>query len=613
MNGFFFTSRLTSSRMNKLKTGWQLFFLALLVSVVLLGAESFQHKIRLIYNPSLDNNLKLTDSAAQAIRKGQIVPRTLEGLSDDAGQAYHQFFSPGAHVFTALFVLLTSDLYLSHALAMLFFSMTGFIYSFKMASYLTRSNIAALVGSFIFVTSPYLASERVLRGAVPEYMAMCLLPMVLYFQIRALASGKWAAVVKAILALAFLFLLCLNTGVMFCFFFLSFMLLYLFYNIIYNRQRKIFAKKFFKRLFILAIIYLITLLLDVYYLYLNVNYHDLMINIRQAGSPLLSNSGQRAAFFTLFSIREMVWPTEFFRSPFRFQTGFMVLVGFCGFIYLKFRDFRSPFVWPIILTACWIMYLILCPEIFGGPLNFLDFIPYSVLFLSQYEVLGMLMGAMALSAFWRKNSDFTPSLRKISALGLILGSLILVSPYLYPVTFLESYPMFVKENQVNAVKTLAAGNSSYLRIPPNLLDNSVVLPPFKPEESLKAAKIFNSADRLFDIDLENKSPSLGGPGELHLDVLYYPGLMHIEAEVSGRRIDPIISTYWRSRDLFGNFGEKGGFHGLKLSDLPDAGHLTVRVQFVGNQPANMVSLMTLVGLLGFVLLKIVRRRKNSNV
>jgi hypothetical protein len=570
-----------------------LVILSILTGLILLGSEASYDNSRMIYDTDHFNNLKLVDSAVKALESGQFIIRTSEGLFHNAGVPFHQFYSPGAHGFIALWVILTQDLMFGYSIALLFMSTLAFIYSFKLCRYLTHSNLASITGSFIFVTAPYLACVRVLRGAIPEYMAICVLPMVLYFHIRAVSSGKPIFILKAVISTSWLFLLHLITASFFYFFLSVFFFFYLIYNIIFITKFKVkFLLHTLKKLKIIFYIISLIILLDNFYLFPLFFYNDLIIKTDHINIPIyLSNFF--VPILSIFSIRDMISPSVYI-TPTRLQIGFLLFAGYLAFIYFRKHFIKSQLAWPLILTSSFILYIIIQPVIFVGPLKFLNFAQFSYRFLAQFQVIAMLMGVLALIVFWRESQNSNYTLQISMSLIIILASLIFIIPYIFPSVFKSSFPKYISDEQVFLSDEVYLSTNLYTRKPPTSLDNTATIPLFSYQDIIKAKTVNNSADHIFEIDLERINTQYFNNNEILLDVLYFPGLMEIKTLLNGSIYHPNIATYWRQGTF--NYimkGQKYSFHGLKISNLPNKGLLTVHVKFIGYKTCNYISFITL--------------------
>jgi hypothetical protein len=594
----------------------KLFILAILVSCILMGADSSYTGRRLIYYIDHFNHLKLTASAVNALEKGQFPIRTGEGISEGTGLAIHQFYSPGAHAFIAFFVLLVRDLFFGYLLAMILMSILAFIYSFKLVKYLTCSDIIAIIGAFIYVTGPYLATNRVLRAAIPEYMAMCILPMILYFHLKAIVNRKYCYIFKAVILTAWLFLIHLITAVFFYFFYFIFLFILLCYFLITKKiDKKIYLNKFYKRMKILILIVFLVTLLDLYYLLPIILYNDLYIKISLIPSSEIYYSAYLVPLISIISIRDIIYPVRWLYNSTRLQIGFFIFISYISYIYYNITTFRSIYSWPLIITSSFILYIIIEPIIFVGPLKIFNFAQFSYRFLAHFQLISMVMGSLALFIFWKLNKNYLFPQKLNFALIIIISSLILVCPYLYPASFVKGFPKFIKEEDITESKMLENINNAYLRVSPNFLSQSLKIPTYTNSEVLTANYVKNSAEHVFIFNLAKRNSVLTKSRELYFDVLYYPLLMDIEASIDGKPINPGIETFWRSRDGFGDSRQSGNsyFHGLKLTGLPNTGILKVDVKFIGSKIGNWISLLTLLLLLCYFYFNKYYNNKNLHI
>jgi hypothetical protein len=302
--------------------------------------------------------------------------------------------------------------------------------------------------------------------------------------------------------------------------------------------------------------------------------HDFPVISSQNLVPILS----------LFSITDISWINSDETNNKRFQIGFLLLASYISFIWLLFKEKNSPFVWPLILTATFILFLILYPVIFIGPLKYIDIAQFSYRFISFFQLLAIIMSAMALSTFFRQNNNFNHVSKKILALIIILMSLIFVRPYLYPKSSFSGEELIASNDRLQKFDSLAYADNIYLRIPPENI-NYIKL---DDSQLMKAQLIPNSSNRTFFIELDNIQT------EYFLDVLYYPGLQKIDLFIDNKPYQASLETFWLYRLNFGyTLGESGGFHGLKISNLPNKGLLKVVVIFNGSTLANYVSVLSI--------------------
>ncbi|MDR2351876.1 MAG: hypothetical protein LBF22_01735 [Deltaproteobacteria bacterium] len=589
------------------RLSFSFFILAFLVSVVLLGSDATFSGNRLIYTHDFYNHLKLVDSAATAIVNGQIPLRTMPNSLVDTGNPIFQFYSPLVYTITALFVLVCGDLMAGSTLFLLFINTLGFIYSYKLNFYLTRNKLLAIVGAFLFITAPYLATDRALRGATTEYVGFSLLPMVLFYNLRANSSFKPEFIIKAILASSALFLSHIITSVFFFFFYGVFWFFYLGFNLIFHKNRQYNLKKYLKRLAVSVIIIILTSFMVMYNLIPAVFEKDLILREHHLAGYSINYSSHIVPFLTTLSIRDMLYPTENLAVTVRFQFGFLLVAAFVAFSYFNAKNIRSTLAWPTILTCGFIIYVIYLPIIFIGPLKYLDFAQFSFRFIAFFTLVASVMGTVALGNFFKSDFRITQASQKIIAFFLILTSLVLVTPYLHPKGHTPEYPKLLNTQRVKNTPGLIYTNNPYLRIPPNY-QTDLTLPPYQEDEVILPLERKNTSKQTFLLNLND----LGERKNLLLDILYFPTLQDILVTLDGQEITPDLTTFWRERLNFGlSYDEKGAFHGLQINNPPKQGLLVVTVTFRGSTIGNIVSLITFIVLLGYSIILYLKPRRYS--
>jgi hypothetical protein len=353
--------------------------------------------------------------------------------------------------------------------------------------------------------------------------------------------------------------------------------------------KKIRAGKYLRRLSVSCVIGIVFLCASAWFLFPVASYGDFVVK-----QEVLSWRAYDHTFYvrplSLFSIRDFLWVTADSDNSCRIQLGFIMFVSFIAFP-LKCANRSSKFAWPLWITAAIILYFILSPSnLLVGSLKYIDIAQFTYRYIAQFQMIAVIMGVLALKRIAAEN--FTgPAPKKLLAFVVIVFALSLANPYLYPNGFYRGYPMPVAVESLYENQLMAYDTGNYLRICPE-----TELAP--PSPVVEAQKMDTANDRTFVAELDkNKS------GALVFDVLYYPGLQTVEAEIDGRRFDPVVDTYWFSRK---NVDKP--FHALRLSGLPDEGLLSVRTRFVGSRPGNMISAVTLIVMAAGLLAASVKRR-----
>jgi hypothetical protein len=178
--------------------------------------------------------------------------------------------------------------------------------------------------------------------------------------------------------------------------------------------------------------------------------------------------------------------------------------------------------------------------------------------------------------------------RRLLAFFIIVLSLMLVKPYLYPQKYLDLYPKQLTAEIIYMKHKLNNGNYQLLRASP-LADD----PRWISESIPIIDGLGNSSTKIFKIDLIdyfNKSNFK----DIYLNVLYYPGLHNVKVYVDNIKTEVNQETFWLRKDNYiDDAGFQDYFHGLKLSGLPDKGMLEVHTTFKGSGVGNWISLISL--------------------
>lgn len=639
-----------------------LWTLGVLVALTLCGADAVQDDLKSMLTPDHYSHTKLVESAVSALERGQFPIRVAENLNGDLGHPYHQFYSPAVHTVMAGFVFIFGNLFTGMAYSIVFMMALAFVYSHKLCRYLTSSRIWGLVGAFLFVCGPYLSINRVLRGAFAEYFAMCLIPLLAYWQLRALArvsAGRWAAAVMAwvlmvhshmitttfLIFFAIVFwglhgLFVFNLGgaikkrlnreyltrtrswlmvgvamvlVCFCYMWPTIFLPVLFFTIVFHLLHRLFVSssgrsknnrlqhKYLVRTGTWVAVGAGMVLVSAWYLWPAVFYHDLMMKASFI-LPAHIYFQEVTAVMSLFGLTDIMWATTDTANSGRFQVGLLLLAGFFSFIYLRWRETSSTFIWPLWLVSALALFMVISPlnVLSVKPLTYIDIAQFTYRYLAQLQLFCVILSVLALKALAEKNSWLSRPFKFSVALTVIASAMILVTPYLYPATFFPSYPAIVTKKDVRDQDTMMYMYYAYFRAYYYSVPVDIA-----PTHWIKAQTVTNTADRLFVTDLAEWSQTPQWPGRLVFDVLYYPGLQLIETKLDGREIQPTLDTYGSRR------GDIPRFHALELSDLPNTGELSVRVRFVGSRIGNRLSLAGLALVLAAVGWSIRSRRPKT--
>jgi hypothetical protein len=578
----------------------KLYILALLVTITLSSSDAVFSGYKYIFSTDMYNHCILSASASVSILEGQIPPRTSETLLEGIGVPYHQFYSPLCHFIAGLLGLLFSDIMLGYALASILVMTLAFVYSYKLIEYITLSKVCAMAGAFIFVTGPYLWSDKVLRGAFAEYIGFCFLPIVLYYNLRAAYDRTIKYWILALISTSALALAHLITFFFFYLFFGVFILIYGIQIIAFKQSKnKAYFKNYIRKLLVLLSVAVASVLINMYYFYPVLFYDDLLIKQSLLTSSRFSESDILLPVLSLFSIFDMPFVSEnSLKIGSRFQIGLTLVVSYIAYIYLLYNKTKSKFYWCFVITSSFILFIILNPFISKGPLAIFKIAQFSYRFLSDFQLIATMMGALALLQLFKNELLFNAILKKLFGLIIIITSLILVIPYLYPRHPFPEFPLKISSDEIYKKTELIYGLSAYLRIAP---------PPEDPgwiSNDIPIAKSSgNSFKKTFTVDLEHYFTYYKGD-EVYLNVLYYPGLQDINVKINNKDYSAGYETYWQKRIGYGDEETKmGDFHGLKITGLPKYGILEVTTEFSGSRLGNRVSVVAILGVCLYLLFR----------
>jgi hypothetical protein len=606
---------------------YKLWIVAVLVAIILSGAEVTFDGRRDIFFADQHNHVIHSASMVKAIKDLNFPPRVSHVLSGGLGNPYHQFYSPLCHTYVALISLFSFDLISGFSYSTILLLALAFVYSFKLGQYLTLSNHCATVTAFLFVSAPYIAADRVLRGAFPEYTAFCLLPMVLYFNLRALFLKRFKIWLLAVLSTSVLIQSHLITGSFFIFFYAFFHILalsqsfltYIFYSKLLKRNTHVemFKNNMFKILnknLIAAMICTVAVLLSMWHLGPVAFYDDILMKFMLTGQHI-AGSGHHTPILSVFSVTDTAFTFLVAEEqPGRYQAGMFLIVAFASFLMIFSGKGKSWSV-PFAITTGIIISIVVRPVLFNyPPLKYVDIAQLSYRFLSFFTLLASIAGAVALANFFKRNVFISHASKSAFVLAIISFSLVTGSRYIYPsVTKLPWVNYMVNTQMINSRSKLVYGEDAYLRVPPQ---DDVGLEAWTDSERDTVDWTGVPGDWRFFVDLQEYSKISGGPpGEVLLNVLYYPGLQQIDVAIDGKPVLADLDTYWQKRVDFGPFDENfpvpGSFHGLKLSGLQNAGILEARVRFIGFRWANWTSFITLTIIVAVPFVRLLRKRLSS--
>lgn len=598
----------------------KLLALALLVAIVLCGAEvTFDGRRDIMFSDQF-NHIVLSASMLQALSNFNFPPRVSPILSDGIGNPFHQFYSPLGHVYIAIISFILGDVVLGFSVGSVLILAFAFVYMFKLCRYLTLSSCCATVAAFLFVTAPYLSTDRVMRGAFSEYMAFCLLPMTLYYNLRALNLKNVYMWILSVLSTSALVLSHLITGSFFILFYAIFLFLYSIWSFV-RRQKQITdvnagtidhltlttrILKSSRKIIGGGSIAVATVLLCMWYIGPVTFYNDLIMKQMYLIREPISSSAPLTTIIGILSITDTSWN---FRAnivePSRFQIGFLLLASFMGLFFFCFQK-RTSVVFPFMIFGIIIFTMIVRPSVFNyPPLKYFDMAQMSYRFLSHFTLIASISSALSLNILFNNYYIVNSPSRYAVSFAIIAMAMIAVLPYLYPKILENQWPKYmVNTKMVYERSKLIYGEDSYLRMPPSeSVGIHVWTDPNR--KSLNRHRNSKNGYSEFQVDLEEYFRSSDHvQGEVLLNILYYPGLQSVDIIIDGKPTKVGLDTFWQKRHTFGPFNEfdpkPEPFHGLKLSGLPNNGFLEVKVRFTGLRWANLISFLSILFILGTI-------------
>lgn len=122
------------------------------------------------------------------LKSFQFPVRIASDLGNGAGYMLYNFYSPLVYYIGALFHVLNFTLIISTKLTFLLGFILAWLGIYLLLKY-KFDTISAISGSIIFLVSPYLGYDVYHRGALAEFFALCLLPL-LFFSLLKLLKDK---------------------------------------------------------------------------------------------------------------------------------------------------------------------------------------------------------------------------------------------------------------------------------------------------------------------------------------------------------------------------------------------------------------------------------------
>ncbi|MDR3491882.1 MAG: hypothetical protein P4M12_07575 [Gammaproteobacteria bacterium] len=127
--------------------------------------------------------------AKEALEEGQFPIKIAPSQTDGLRNAFFQFYSPLPYTVAAvIYKSGCSNPYVAYKITIWLALMLACFFMFQLITRLTQSVPIAILSSLVYITAPYLLININTRGDFTEVIAQCLIPMVIYFNMKVFFS-----------------------------------------------------------------------------------------------------------------------------------------------------------------------------------------------------------------------------------------------------------------------------------------------------------------------------------------------------------------------------------------------------------------------------------------
>ncbi|HSW69385.1 MAG TPA: 6-pyruvoyl-tetrahydropterin synthase-related protein [Gammaproteobacteria bacterium] len=534
--------------------------------IIFLGVLSFSLFSPIASNDYIPKSSDFTNhivniiESKKALEEGQFPVRVAPSLYQGWRYPYYQFYAPLAYTFTgAVYKWLTPDNpFLAYKVTLWFFLIVGGWYIFRLTKELIYSESIALLTSVVFLLSPYLLLNMMTRGDLTESIASCVVPAVLYYNIR---FQRWPSIhlffcmALAWFVLATTHILAFLTSVLFIGLFLT----------CYNIQEFIPLK----RLLLAGLAFVFSILLALWYFVPAVMLEPYLYAHYMLSNPYYYRwLNPLATLLSVSPVSPIPLPGNGqLLFPFYVSIGWPVLISAGYILYKKIADPETKIPPAITIFLC---LFFLAVFLVWSPVNFWQFLPvfcksiqFGFRFMLQIMWIGALLFAWMVSALFKNKIDTRHIVIGILLIGIANGAWLQTN---------QSSQYSVKE--IIQAPRIAERSALLFVVRPDFLKTSeAYLPVEKTQTLCHQEKTVTHCE--FEITKQQT---------LQLPVLFYPGMLDMKMNGQPISYKPIPSM--KSDTPHSIFQIYPMLASIELSP----GHYTITSQFIGVRWANVLSI-----------------------
>lgn len=183
-----------------------------LLSVIIIAPLSSQSKVRTEQSSDLVAHVGAIVQAKMALDEGQFPPKIGPYFQNNFGNPIFQFYAP---VYFTIAGCLHKFLFPDNPYSALKFLLClslffAGIFFYKLIHLLTNSEHIAFLSAFVYLTNPYLLANIYGIAHIPEIIAQCVLPAVLYYNMGIYFFSKYDIPNMIFAAMSWFAVLCIH-------------------------------------------------------------------------------------------------------------------------------------------------------------------------------------------------------------------------------------------------------------------------------------------------------------------------------------------------------------------------------------------------------------------